>query len=59
MTLPFTVEQFFGVFADYNAAIWPAQIAAYALGLAAVGALCLPARHAARFILAVLALMWL
>ncbi len=25
----FTVEQFFAVFADYNAAIWPLQIVAY------------------------------
>lgn len=59
MTLPFTVEQFFGVFTAYNAAIWPAQIVAYALGLVAVGALWLRATHAARLILAVLALMWL
>jgi hypothetical protein len=59
MTMPFTVEQFFGVFTAYNAAIWPAQIVAYALGLVAVGALWLPATHAARLILAVLALMWL
>lgn len=26
--LPFSVEQFFGVFASYNSAIWPAQIVA-------------------------------
>jgi hypothetical protein len=39
MTILFTVEQFFGKFAAYNAAIWPAQVAAYVLGLVAVGAL--------------------
>lgn len=26
MNLPFTVEQFLGVFADYNNAVWPAQV---------------------------------
>jgi hypothetical protein len=59
MTMPFTVEQFFGVFTANNAAIWPAQIVAYALGLVAVEALWLPVTHAARLILAILALMWL
>jgi hypothetical protein len=39
MTILFTVEQFFGVFAAHNAAIWPAQVAAYVLGLSPVGAL--------------------
>jgi hypothetical protein len=36
--LPFTVEQFFGVFASYNTAVWPAQVVLMA---AAVGALVL------------------
>ena len=27
--LPFTREQFAGVFADYNTAVWPAQVVAY------------------------------
>lgn len=27
MQLPFTIDQFFGVFRDYNATVWPAQIA--------------------------------
>ena len=27
--LPFTIDQFFGVFAAYNVAIWPAQVVAY------------------------------
>lgn len=38
MTPPFRVEQFLGVFAAYNMAIWPAQIVAYELGLIAVAA---------------------
>jgi hypothetical protein len=58
MSLPFDIDQFLAVFSAYNAAIWPAQIVAYALGFAAVGALLTghPARH--RTILAVLSLLW-
>jgi uncharacterized protein DUF6064 len=58
VSMPFTVEQFFGVFVAYNAAIWPAQIAAYALGLLAVAALWRPGTASSRLILATLALMW-
>lgn len=36
MELPFTTEQFLEVFKTYNTSIWPAQIAAYILGLAAI-----------------------
>ena len=48
MSLPFTIEQFLGVFAAYNAAIWPAPIFAYVLGLVAGVALWLEPirRHA-------------
>lgn len=56
MTAPFTIAEFLGVFIAYNAAIWPAQIAAYVLGAVAVAALWLK-QH--RLILAILALMWL
>ncbi|MGE5337832.1 MAG: DUF6064 family protein [Gemmatimonadota bacterium] len=34
--MPFTETQFLDVFARYNEAIWPLQVAAYALGLAIV-----------------------
>lgn len=33
MSPPFTIEEFLQVFHDYNLAIWPAQVFAYALGL--------------------------
>ncbi|MFP3921236.1 MAG: DUF6064 family protein [Dichotomicrobium sp.] len=56
--LPFTSEQFFAVFAAYNAAIWPAQIIAYALGVAAVISLLVRWKHAAAFALGVLAVLW-
>ena len=56
MTTPFTTEQFFGVFVAYNAAIWPAQIGAYVLGLVAIAGLW---RRRPKLVLAILALMWL
>jgi hypothetical protein len=34
--LPFTIEQFLHVFEQYNQAIWPIHMVAYALGLAAI-----------------------
>ncbi len=59
MTTPFTLQQFFDVFASYNAAIWPAQIVAYVVGLAVVASLGRKWLHAPRFILLALASMWL
>lgn len=56
--LPFTTAQFFDLFATYNNAIWPTQIAAYGLGLLAVATLFAPGIAADRFVTAVLALMW-
>jgi hypothetical protein len=34
--LPFTRDQFMGMFAAYNQAIWPVQVLAYLLGVVAV-----------------------
>jgi hypothetical protein len=56
--LPFTIEQFFAVFAAYNAAIWPAQIAAYRLGLAVVGMLLWDSMIGKRLVLFILAGIW-
>lgn len=56
--LPFSREQFFEVFAAYNAANWPAALLAYPLAVSAL----LAARHgkptSARLVGAILALMW-
>ncbi len=38
MGIPFTVEQFYGVFSDYNTAVWPAQWLLVIMALAAVAA---------------------
>jgi hypothetical protein len=56
--LPFTSAQFLDVFAAYNNAIWPTQIAAYGLGFLSVATLFSPGIAADRIIAAVLALMW-
>ena len=55
--LPFGAEQFFGVFAEYNRAIWPVQIVAYAFGGVAVAMALLSRLH--RLVAAALAAMWL
>ena len=57
--LPFTEEQFLSVFATYNAAIWPAQIAAYGVGAAAVILVFVRSPSADRAIAFALAVMWL
>lgn len=57
--LPFTVEQFFGVFRAYNQAVWPAQ---WVLVAAAVVALLLaarPNRWSSQAVAAILGLLWL
>lgn len=56
--LPFTREQFFAVFARYNADVWPVQLFAYALGIAMMALLIRPSRGRARIIGAGLAAMW-
>ncbi len=56
MKPPFTIEQFLEVFATYNAAIWPAQIIAYALRLMAVAAVLSRTRLAPHFVSSIFAL---
>ena len=58
MTMPFTVEDFFLDFRDYNAAIWPAQIIATVLGLVPLTALFVGRIGAARFAFAALSVLW-
>lgn len=58
MTLPFTIADFLAVFAAYNAAIWPAQIAAYGLGGVALATAFLCRGKSARWAFAALAILW-
>jgi hypothetical protein len=59
MQFPFTTGQFLGVFEAYNLAIWPAQVVAYALGVAAVVLAIWPRPSSDRIVSAVLAGFWL
>ena len=56
--LPFTSEVFFSNFAAYNAAIWPAQIVAYALGAYIILLTFRPYSGSGRFIATSLAIAW-
>ena len=57
--LPFTKDQFLTNLVSYNEAIWPAQLAAFAIGILAVALLFWRPRMADRLIAGVLAIMWL
>jgi hypothetical protein len=58
MSLPFTIDQFFDVFRRYNEAVWPWQVALFALGLGtAVLALARPDKTA-RLVSGALAFLW-
>ncbi|MBI4183554.1 MAG: hypothetical protein HY521_06125 [Proteobacteria bacterium] len=59
MALPFTADEFFSVFAAYNTATWPAPVAAYALGVLAVGLALHPFPPGGRAVSAILGLFWL
>jgi Family of unknown function (DUF6064) len=58
MNPPFTIEEFLRVFAAYNAAIWPLQIIAYAVGLLAVASLWQSWLRANWIVPVILALLW-
>ena len=58
MQLPFSIEQFFGVFRAYNERVWPSQYILVALALFAVALAAFPRRNSGRGISAVLGLLW-
>jgi hypothetical protein len=57
--LPFNVEQFLNVFAEYNQAIWPLQVALVFTALAAVFLALKPNSLSSRVITLLLACLWL
>jgi hypothetical protein len=59
MSLPFTQEQFFEVFARYNEAVMPLQIGLFLLGLSAFGAMVVRRRDSDRVVSAILAGLWI
>jgi hypothetical protein len=59
MKLPFTIEQFLKVFEDYNLAVWPMQVILYILAIAAVYFAVKKFPQSDKFILLVLAFLWI
>jgi hypothetical protein len=58
-SLPFTAEVFLSLFEEYNRAIWPAQVLAYGLGIAAVLLALRPLAGGRRIVAAILSAFWL
>jgi hypothetical protein len=56
--LPFTREQFFAIFGEYNVAVWPMQVALTALALAALILVFARRSWSGRAIAAILAFFW-
>jgi hypothetical protein len=59
MTLPFSEEQFLRVFADYNRAVWPAQLVLYAAAFLTLFIAFKGKPYAGRVAVTTLALLWL
>jgi len=57
--LPFSEEQFLRVFADYNQAVWPAQLVLYSAAVLALLVVVGGRANSGRVIAVVLALLWL
>jgi hypothetical protein len=59
MSLPITFKQFLELIANYNQAVWPMQIVAYILGIAALFFAFKETKYSSRIISAILAFFWL
>lgn len=59
MELPFTPEQFFGVFERYNEAVWPTQVAIYIIAAIAIYLVFKPGKYSNKVVSGILAVMWL
>ena len=57
--ISFTVDQFLNVFAQYNLAVWPAQIFLYAIGVIAISLALLKKRDFNKSISLILSLLWI
>lgn len=57
--VPFSQDAFLALFADYNRAIWPAQIVAYGIGLFSLALVARPGKVGDRLLAAGLAAFWL
>jgi hypothetical protein len=59
MNLPFTIEQFLDVFAQYNNTIWPFQFILYFFAVGAIYSAIKPASFTRKTVLMVLGFLWL
>jgi len=58
MKIPFTIEEFFNVFEDYNRSLWPGQIFLYILALTAVALVVKGSHNSGRFVMSILTFFW-
>jgi hypothetical protein len=58
-SFPFTADIYLSLFETYNSAIWPAQVVAYGLGIAAVFLTLRPVAAGSRIVFAILSAFWL
>ena len=59
MKIPFTIDDFLGVFEHYNVSIWPLQTLLYILGLIAVFSVITNRKKSTEITFSILALFWL
>jgi hypothetical protein len=59
MDFSFKLDEFLALLQNYNLAIWPLQVAAYALGIAALLLAALKTKYSGRIISGILAFFWL
>jgi Family of unknown function (DUF6064) len=58
VNIPFTIAEFYGVFSDYNTAVWPLQLLLMALGVLAIVLLVRQRSYSSRGISAILTVLW-
>lgn len=58
MAIPFTIEQFHGLFRDYNTAVWPAQWLLLAMALVAIAAVLRPRHWSGVAVSVILGALW-
>ena len=59
MNLPFTTEQFLGVFASYNHAVWPLQILLNILAIVVIVLAVKRVHFSGKWISSILGMLWL
>lgn len=58
MELPFSVEQFYSVFREYNTTLWPAQVLLVGLALVTIALVLVPRRWSGVAVSSILAFLW-